>query len=334
MPSFRPELAALAAWALVSPCVAAAQPPLRLPLQCSPGGDCWIANHVDLQAGEGVRDYACGALSYNGHDGTDFAVRDLEAMRAGVAVLAAAAGVVRGGRDGMPDAGVRDAGRESVRGRGCGNGMRLDHGEGWETQYCHLRRGSVTVRRGERVGAGQPLGLVGMSGLAEYPHLHFTVRYQGKPVDPFRGIGGGAACGAGERPLWDSAVLALVPYSPGAVYNYGIASSVPRAAEVREGRHRERRLPRDAAGLVVWLEIFGVAAGDVLSVSVADPAGRALIEHRASFERRQARVFRAVGRKRGAGHWPAGTYVAEIALLRPANAASRPPVHRLSFEVR
>jgi murein DD-endopeptidase MepM/ murein hydrolase activator NlpD len=300
---------------------------LRLPLQCAPGVDCWISNHVDLDPGSGRRDYSCGALTYNAHNGTDFALRDLHAMRAGVAVLAAAAGTVLGSRDGMPDASVRETGLAPVRDRECGNGLRLDHGEGLETQYCHLRLGSVTVRPGERVVAGQALGLVGMSGLSEYPHLHFTVRYRGELLDPFRGTEAAPACGAGERPLWHPAVLAVLPYAAGAIYNYGIAPFVPSAVEVREGRQQENVVPRDAAQLVVWLEAFGVSAGDVLNVRVRDAAGQTLLEHRSRFERTQARVFRAVGRKRGAEPWSAGAYTAEIAVGRGA-------VHRLSFEVR
>ena len=61
----------------VLPLTAGASPPaLTLPLACAPNRDCWIANHVDLDPGPGVRDYACGDLTYDGHKGTDFAIRD------------------------------------------------------------------------------------------------------------------------------------------------------------------------------------------------------------------------------------------------------------------
>lgn len=74
------------------PLAAAAAPPaLSLPLACTPNKDCWIANHVDLDPGPGLRDYACGVLTYDQHKGTDFAIRDRAAMEAGVVVLAAAA---------------------------------------------------------------------------------------------------------------------------------------------------------------------------------------------------------------------------------------------------
>ncbi len=207
---FRPE-ARLAALALAIVAAGAlAQPALQLPLRCQPGQDCWISNHVDLDPGRGARDYACGVLTYDGHNGTDLALRDLQAMREGVAVLAAAGGVVRAVRDGTADASVRETGDDKVRERECGNGLRIDHGDGWETQYCHLQRGSLRVRRGERVELGQTLGLVGLSGLTEYPHLHFTLRRHLGVLDPFRGSDA-PGCGVGGDPLGDAATLARIP---------------------------------------------------------------------------------------------------------------------------
>ena len=107
----------------------------------------------------GVADYAYGRISYDGHKGTDIAIRDFSAMEEGMAVLAAAPGVVRRRRDGMEDIGVSEAGRaKAVKGRECGNGVVIGHGTGWTTQYCHMRRGSVDVVTGQSVTAGQRLG--------------------------------------------------------------------------------------------------------------------------------------------------------------------------------
>ena len=40
-----------------------------------------------------------------------------------------------------------------------------------------------------------------MSGEASFPHVHLSVRKDGQEVDPFRGAGGGPACGPGAAPL-------------------------------------------------------------------------------------------------------------------------------------
>ena len=90
------------------------EPHLDLPVECTPGETCWIVNYVDHDPGKGFRDYHCGALGYDGHAGTDFALRDEAAMQAGVAVLAAAAGTVKAVRDGMPDTGLQSGATAAV----------------------------------------------------------------------------------------------------------------------------------------------------------------------------------------------------------------------------
>ena len=69
---------------------------LALPLDCTPGEDCWILRYVDLDPEPGAQDYMCGELTSDGHQGTDFAIRNLAVMAEGVLVRAAAAGVVEG----------------------------------------------------------------------------------------------------------------------------------------------------------------------------------------------------------------------------------------------
>lgn len=319
----------------ILPLAAGAAPPsLILPLACTPNRDCWIANHVDLDPGPGFRDYACGELTYDGHNGTDFAIRDRAAMEDGVAVLAAAAGRVRAARDGVADASVREAGKESVPSRECGNGVVLEHGDGWETQYCHLRRGSLRVKAGEQVAAGQALGLVGLSGLTEYPHLHLSVRHQGKVIDPFRGEQAGANCSAGS-PLWRAEVAAELPYAPGAVYNAGVAPELPDAEGVRSGRYRNADvLGAGAPALVFFAEVFGVRAGDTLELRLTGPDGATLAERRVQIERRQARRLAYVGVRRTAAAWKPGVYRGEARLVH--RDASRPPAasQAASVEVR
>jgi hypothetical protein len=141
--------------ALGAPVVAQPFEQLALPIDCVPGADCWVLRYVDHDPGPGVRDYMCGGVSGDGHNGTDIAIRDLAAMAAGVQVRAAAAGVVDALRDGMADTSVDEIGRAAVGGKECGNGIRLAHGGGWTTWYCHLRRGSL-IKQGDRVEAGQP----------------------------------------------------------------------------------------------------------------------------------------------------------------------------------
>jgi murein DD-endopeptidase MepM/ murein hydrolase activator NlpD len=58
----------------------------------------------------------------------------------------------------------------------------VDHGEGIATWYAHNSR--ILVTQGQIVGRREKIALVGESGLATGPHLHFEVRINNKPIDP------------------------------------------------------------------------------------------------------------------------------------------------------
>lgn len=63
-----------------------------------------------------------------------------------------------------------------------GRFVRVDHDFDVETVYGHLSR--ATVRVGDQVGKGDPIGVVGNSGRSLGPHLHFEIIFRGKAVDP------------------------------------------------------------------------------------------------------------------------------------------------------
>ncbi|KQX08274.1 hypothetical protein ASC59_11535 [Leifsonia sp. Root1293] len=65
-----------------------------------------------------------------------------------------------------------------------GNWVLIDHGSGVETAYAHLATGGTVVTVGERVEAGDPIGLVGSTGASTGCHLHVEVRLDGVRADP------------------------------------------------------------------------------------------------------------------------------------------------------
>ncbi len=72
-------------------------------------------------------------------------------------------------------------------GGGVGNYVHIDHGDGTFGLYYHMPQDGVEVEVGDEVDQGQRLGVTGRSGLAGYPHLHFTV-VEGSPVYPYHGV--------------------------------------------------------------------------------------------------------------------------------------------------
>ena len=65
---------------------------------------------------------------------------------------------------------------------GFGNVVMVKHASGQTTVYAHLSR--INVKRGQSVAQGQTLGLVGATGWATGPHLHFEFRVNGQHKDP------------------------------------------------------------------------------------------------------------------------------------------------------
>lgn len=288
---------------------AGADPFLSLPMDCTLGEDCHIQQFVDRDPGAGATDFRCGPLSYDGHRGTDFALPTLADQARGVAVLAAAPGRVIGLRDGMAD--ILQTGPEApdVTGRECGNGVVIDHGEGWQTQYCHLARGSITVSEGESVPAGHPIGRVGLSGQTQFPHLHLTLRRDGEVVDPFAPTGTATCDPDPDDSLW----LSPPAYQPGALIGAGFSTSVPEYDAIKAGLP-EAELAR-AAPLVLWGYLFGGQAGDVLHIAARGPGG-SVFDHALRLERTQAQLFRAAGLRAPDRGWPAGAYRGTLTLTR------------------
>ncbi len=314
-----PRLAAILAGLLVAVAARAEMPTdLALPIDCKPGEDCWIVRYVDHDPGPGVLDYACGLLTGDGHNGTDFAIRDLAAMASGVEVRAAAAGVVDALRDGIPDVSVEEGGREAIAGKECGNGIRIAHGDGWTTWYCHLRRGSLMVQKGDRVEVGQPLALVGLSGETSFPHLHFDVRHGDEVIDPFIGLERSQDCGPGPAPLWRPEVMRQLAYQPVVLSSAGFATTAPGKDDVRRGWHRQATLPVTSPALVLWVDGYWVEPGDRVTFRLIAPDGRPVVEHAVAIDESRQRWFGFAGAKRPGAHWPAGRYSGEVTLERPA----------------
>lgn len=288
-----------------------------LPIDCGLGADCVVQNYVDTDPGESADDPMCGPLSYNGHDGLDFRAPAALAAR-GVRVLAPAAGIVRGVRDGEPDGAFMREGAGAITGRDCGNGVRIEHAGGWSSQLCHMRSGSVRVAMGERVEAGQELGLVGLSGHTQFHHVHLTLRRDDAVVDPLTGAAiGSLSCGReAARPgaHWSNAARGQLSYTASRWFTAGFTGAAPA-----DGARMED-LPANAStrgqAFVFWALAVGPREGDVLRVRLYGPDGALVAEGTRTQPRDQAQASVYAGRRTPPNGWPPGAYRGEATLER------------------
>lgn len=173
-----PGAAALTA-ALLGGCHAASMPQPIGPF------DCDDAQYPAPSASQYVLPYAVGSSyatgltncssSYHASGNADQFAFDFN-MPAGTHFTAA-----RGGRV------HRVVEYEPSDGGGVGNYVIIDHRDGTFGLYYHAPRNGIGVVVGQVVQQGDILGLVGRSGLAGYPHLHFIVVH-GDPSYPYQGV--------------------------------------------------------------------------------------------------------------------------------------------------
>lgn len=267
---------------------------LGLPIECTLGQDCFVLLYPDRDPGPESIEFGCGRMTYDGHTGTDFAIPDETAMARGVAVKAAAAGTVLRTRNNIPDRRLQDPNQTAeVEGTECGNGVVIDHGQNWQTQYCHLRQGSITVQPGDEVSEGSSLGLVGASGKASFPHVHLSVRYQDQVIDPFVGTEAPAGCQTSKSPLWK----ADLPYQPTGLIRAGFSTQIPELDQLWNGDFADKTLPVTSPAVVFWVHTYGMLKGDQERLQLQDPQGKIVADLNRPIADSQRTWSGAVGKK-------------------------------------
>ncbi|MGD9784977.1 MAG: M23 family metallopeptidase [Hyphomicrobiaceae bacterium] len=322
-------VAAVLGLAAGTACAQTPGPPVRLslPLACTPGQDCFVQRHLDVKPGPGIQDPLCGEATGEDHTGVDFRISTLADVARDVAVLAPADGVVLRRRDGMPDRVVENEDMaRAVTAQGCGNAVIIDHGGGLETQYCHLRSGSVRVTPGQKVMRGETLAGVGYSGLASFAHLHFGVRRGGKNVDPFTGTESGAPCRADPaaepkaEPLFEQAVLEAFPYRSGEIFSAGFTGTPPKTT-------MEEALPpvpmAASPALLLFARVSNARAGDRMSFKIKGPAGFEFAGTTEPQTRGRPVWAPFAGKRLTASRWPAGRYEGVVELIRDGRTVHR-----------
>ena len=144
------------------------------PLSGTNGRTWMVNNYVDLDPASSLLEDYLGftgslARTYDGHRGIDIDISSFREMDSGTALVRAVApGTVTFVREDQFD--------RNTSCTGTWNAVRIEHANGYDTVYGHLKRNSVVVNEGDTVVAGQVIGVAGSSGCSTQPHLHLEVQ--------------------------------------------------------------------------------------------------------------------------------------------------------------
>ncbi|MGH1404257.1 MAG: M23 family metallopeptidase [Alphaproteobacteria bacterium] len=303
-------------FSILAPVAQAQDTKFIFPLACTYTKDCWAVNYVDVDASKHAKDFRCNKKSYDGHKGTDFALGSITQMRSGVDVLAAASGTVLRVRDGESDHLKTSEELDDLKSRKkeCGNGILIDHGNGLQTIYCHLKKDSIVVKPEQPIKVGEKIAQVGQSGLAEFPHLHFGVIRDDHILDPYTGLSNTKECGTIDTPLWHETLN--ITYNPVAIFDGGFRNTAPDFERIKRGQDNPKTLPIHSAALVFWIGLYNVEEGDQVTLTITDPNGKLFTERKETVERTRARQYYYIGRKIGHVQLIPGQYKGHVVITR------------------
>lgn len=306
---------------VISPAGQAATLELDLPIDCRLGDTCFIQHYPDMDPSKNAKDHTCGFLTYDGHRGTDFRLRTLVDMETGVPVLAAADGVVSNLRDGVADQYLEDypaALRPRIKGTGLGNAVILTHDNGLKTIYAHLKMNSVAVTKSQKVKRGDILGYVGLSGLTEFPHLHFQVMSGRAVIDPFSGSQKNTPCTHTETSLWSEAARQELEYQPTGFLVTGFSATIPKDRRALEsGNMQQSLLPPNSQTLIFWSLYYGSQKDDIVTLTITGPDNQQIKEYSPKrVSKNQISKYFFVGIKQPKSGWQKGEYRGQITINR------------------
>lgn len=296
------------------------KPLFVMPVNCTMNKDCWITQYPDEDPTSRWHDYTGGRRTSNKHTGTDIALSTIKAMNDGVSVVAAMDGTVVGIRDGMADINVKNTDLESVDGVECGNRVAINHGDGWLTDYCHLKKGSLTVKKGDKVTANQKIGEVGLSGFTEMPHLHFQAMHYKDVIDPFTAeplLYPATPLKKDFKTLWSKPALKAFKYYPVLIYNIGISDTQPDSDKIKGGEFSKSvKINTETPFIYLWSDNLAVEKDDIIKFVIKDPSAKTLMNRQFFVDKSNVRRF-VFARLSNTQPLEPGTYTAEVKVTRP-----------------
>jgi hypothetical protein len=290
---------------------------MAFPVVCEAGKSCFIINYPDLNRKKNeAQDYACGPAANDGDPFLRIALPNTAATTLNVYVLAVQSGRVIDVNDGVTDlvaSSKKQLGKDTPN---CGNGVVIDHAEGLNTGYCHLKLNSITVKKGDIVTKGQVIGLVGQSGVALWPQLGFSIKKNGFMIDPITNESPLEGCGFKPKPI-----LALPgffkEYQPAAIVSTGFSTGLQKEYDVAVGTATQLIQINPASQTInLWGMILGARTGDTIETTLKTPEGRVFYRKKETLTQDRDRYLINATRTRGFSYWREGVYTGEITLTR------------------
>lgn len=234
-------------------------PTLSWPMTCSKMEDCYIGGYPDHLAGHMRSDYRGGGLvGENETRATHICMMPAREQTNGALVLAAAPGK------------VTRIDIEAPNGDRCAPSVTVDHGYGWTSRYCGLKKTDIRVRPEEVLARSAVLGSLPQKKKLTPSCLRFALFKEKRYFDPF---GGNYLTAPNADPLWADSVQKQHDYRPVMLTASGFTETEPKIWN---------DWPKDPSAtwenLVFWGRLIGAKNGDKLTMRFSDPAGKYIVE--------------------------------------------------------
>lgn len=210
---------------------------LNFPVKCQQGKTCYV--NFDKKT-----------------NSTNVILNTQSEMLKGTNVLAADDGKVIKVVNNMPDADTAEQTHQT--GDPCGNQVIIQHDNGWVTQYCHLKQGSIDVTPGQQVKNLQTIAQVGESGVTNFPKLGFMVLQNGVPRNPF------------NPNIWAN----KIPLNSYGLIDMGLTNQPITLEQASEKPEKKSSFNMQDKQIVAWVRVYGAQKGDQQKLTFYMPSGK------------------------------------------------------------
>ncbi len=277
---------------------------LSFPVACSLMNNCWITNHVDLdRKADFAEDYMCGSKTTDGSNSTHISLGSLSAAKDNIPVIATA--------DGQVTIAQNNTGF-------CGTRVLIDHGGGWESNYCHLSAKNLFVKEGQRIKKNQIIGTIGTTGKTDWPHLSYALLRNGMVFDPFSGRTNLEGCRPNSAPLWSEKMNPL--YEPAQVTSIGFDVGYINGDAIKNGAIKSATaIDSNTPQLSLWALMMNVQKDDIIEIQIIEPSGRFLKEQAITVKQNSKYFPIYLSTLRNNFIWDKGVYKGVMTITRNVN---------------